>query len=379
MSDNNIIDITPAIDARNPEAPFAPNQPRHANLFKQDDSEGDDPFGFNDTPGAESTSNADAPQDGQDRPGSEHDAVAMVLARDAQESLDMRTLIFDFGPFASLEKRVERVARESASPEIAEAMLAHFRQALHDSCFTDPGLSMAPHTINGIKARINTLDAAKRSFLEGPAHNLRMALSSIGAGQRLEVSSVFDGITKSIDDELTQWRSKKQEVTPPTFASMLFNLGSRLRGAEQTSALIGDARAKRNAQLVEALEQLQEAAMDARHNAGNPEWERANGPASAKLTKELSERIKTLTAGVEDQVDTRALRKGLDDVKGCLSDACDKACTEDFSDKLKAQLQDIQQFIESLMKMMDLLFRRTKSPEESSSPTITNRSPRPGA
>lgn len=343
------------LQAQGGELPAAARSPMLTNLFKNKPQGDDESMDFI-APEA-----ALANQSGEDGPD---ERVLHALKKDLDKHVDMRTLVYDFGPFLQVDRRLQGVSRdaadaEDAPPEVADAYMSHMRQALHDACFTTRGLDAGGTTEVGLKARISALAAAEKAFKEGPAHELTKDLQQAGLGN---AGRLMNQMLKGIADERRFLEQLAPQLTPPTLAGLLTRFMTNSNPLDERQAtLVGDARRTRNQQLSSALSDLSELSRDIRDNAGNADWERANGPAAAKGCKDLLGRIEELTSDVAEQVDARALRRGLDGVKSDLHVAAESAHSDAHKENLQQLLQNVQDMIADFLKALSRLFSKAST------------------
>lgn len=285
-------------------------------------------------------------------------AIEEVLAKDADEGVDMRTLIFDFGPFAEMERRIREMAAETVSPQIADAAVSHVRQAIHDVVVARPQLGDSDRTQPGLTARLGAInDILSRLEPNSSATSgLLGKLKGLGA---TGVEQLRAGIIGQVKLEEQQLKSKVESLAPRTLGLAIFD---SLRDAtrRKPSQLVGDARRVRNAQLVKALGSLQEVAAELKENAGNEQWERTQGAQSAKEVHNLRKRIEDLTDGVQDQVDSRDMKKALRAAEDILEEASQASLDPEQKSRLNAARESIQELMKRFMDAISKFFSQNK-------------------
>lgn len=294
-------------------------------------------------------------------------AVADILAEDERQSINQNTLLFEYGPFHELERNMRDFTEGICDEAVAHLVTSHVRQAIHDAVAPNARLASNPNSEQGLHARIQALKDIEGN-LAGEIEPLCRQLEKVGVDG---IAALRKGLVQAVSSERGLLEAKVKDLAPPTLGRMVFDA---LRGANDSGSrdqLVGDARKHRNAELTKALGGLYDVANELKSNAGNVEWERGQGRESVKAVDSLTRRIRGLTQGVEDQVDSLALRKGFKDVDGLLREAGSKAGDEEHKSRLAEAGKFIAEMVKALTDALGRLFSR--------SPEAGRAAPRPSA
>jgi hypothetical protein len=293
-------------------------------------------------------------------------AVQQLLDADAVHCLDLRTLVFDFGPFQRLELQLRELCAELVSPEIADAVISHVRNSIHDVVVTNPQITSEERTQDGLLSRINALDEIGQEMkaADHPGGILLAKLRDLGVP---DVGKLEKGINNLVQLEHDRLALLTRDLAPAGIGSTLLS-GLRRMMPSPSDHLVGDARSHRNAELVTTVKGLKDIATELKTNAGNAEWERTQGVQSTREAAFLRDRIQKLTKGVEDQVDSRDLRKGLDDVNGLLDSAKTASSDEEHKSRLQELVKSMSELMKHLADALGRLFGKSDSSTASSAP-----------
>lgn len=298
--------------------------------------------------------------EGPDLTPAEHEAaIQQLLEDDKVEGMDLRTLVFDFGPFSNLEQQLRELCAELVSPEIADAVIAHTRQSIHDVVVTNPQLVKDERSQDGLLSRINALkEIAER--LQDPDHPGGVLMAKLKSHSAEGVNRLDEGITNLVRMEVARLTLATQDLAPATLANTVFSAFRKLLPSS-TPHLVGDARRTRNADLVRALGDLKEVATELKSKAGDAAWEQSFGGDSITEAHRLRERIQKLTLGVEDQIDSRDLRKGLDDVNEMINAASSASVDDEHKGRLKELADSMAKLMRTLADALGRLFGKSTS------------------
>jgi hypothetical protein len=295
----------------------------------------------------------------------EHEAaIRKLLEDDKVEGMDLRTLVFDFGPFSNLEQQLRELCAELVSPEIADAVIAHTRQSIHDVVVTNPQLNKDERSQDGLLSRINALkEIAER--LQDADHPGGVLMARLKSHSADGVSRLDEGITNLVRMEVARLTLATQDLAPATLANTVFSAFRKLLPSS-TPHLVGDARRTRNADLVKTLGDLKDVATELKTKAGDVTWEKSFGGDSIAEAHQLRDRIQKLTQGVEDQIDSRDLRKGLDDVNELINAASAASVDQEQKSRLKELSDSMAKMMRMLAEALGRLFGKSTSQTPSS-------------
>ena len=287
------------------------------------------------------------------KPGQGPSNVADILADDANQQKNQNTLLFDYGPFGKMEVFMREFTGSLVDEAVAQVVTSHVRQAIHDAVTTSPHLEKDPKSQQGLLARAKALEVIQSNL----DRKLDPLLNRLKGANVPEIESLQRGLNQIVESEREYLNTDLQNLSPPTVGGMLFDGLRRIFAPENTS-LVGNARTHRNADLTKTLSDMHEVAGELKKNSADKEWVRTQGGQSVAEVNALNKRLQGLTEGVEDQVDTLALRKGLTEVNSLLTEAGDKTEDPAFKASLKASCKAVAEFIKNLTETLGRLFKR---------------------
>jgi len=285
--------------------------------------------------------------------------IAQILSEDELQLINQHTLIFEFEPFSKLEIKMRELTESLVDENIAQLVVSHVRQAIHDSVIPIHDLSKSANSEAGLNARIASLGLLK----ENMERELGSLLTKLEREEVPDIGNLSRSLFSIIDSDQKALQEKTKKLVPMSVGRVLFeSLRNAVAPPEPGSQLIGNSRLHRNKELTGALDNLKMVAEELKQNAGNIEWERGQGKASITAVGDLSKQIDGLTKGVEDQVDSLALRKGLGNVKTLLTEAGDASKDPDHKSKLDEVKNQMSEFIKMLTDALSNLFSKFSTP-----------------
>jgi hypothetical protein len=285
--------------------------------------------------------------------------VAGIIEEDALVNVDSSTLIFDYGPFAALERRLTDYVATAADPRIAELVTSHVRQAIHEAVERNPMLNKPVNYEAGLRARMESIPVIGQQITK----KTTKLFDKLDAAQVDGVNALREGLERIVASHGEIEKANASNLVPVSVGRALFDDMLRgLRASPEGGHLVGNPRTHRNKELTEALGNLKSVADEIHTNTGNPEWEREQGAQSVQAIRDITAKVNGLTQGVEDQVDTMALRKGMNSVNEKLKAASETAEDPELKGKLKDATDAIAEFVKRLTDAISKLFTRSAGP-----------------
>lgn len=284
--------------------------------------------------------------------------VAGILAANELQNINDQTLIFEYGPLHVLEKQLREFTTGIIDGPIAELVISHVRQAIHDLAVTSPGLAKSATSEVGLRSRIDVLKHIERK-IEGSTSKL---LDDLERACVPDMGSLKDGLLQIVSGERRLLEDSVKDLSPPTVGRLLFEAMRSVVTDKSGDQLVGNARVHRNRDLTQSLSSLKDVAAELKAHAGDAAWEKSQGKASLSEVESLTKRINGLTKGVEDQVDALALRKGFKDVKASLDDASSMSAEPGHKSALETASKAIADFVKQLTEVLSRLFTRASGP-----------------
>jgi hypothetical protein len=285
--------------------------------------------------------------------------IQAALDQDSVDGMDLRTLIFDFGPFAGVERELRELSTHLLEPEIADALMSHLRQTLHDVVVVRPHLQKADIGQEGIDARLSALGEIVAALAK-PSHPATALMTKLSAQKAEGVVAFGKAVQNTLRAEQQRLGFMRANLQPSTLGSTVFN-GLRNMMKPGPTALVGNARRTRNAELLKAVHGLTDIASEIKANSGNADWERRLGPQSIKEAKRLRERVQNHTKGVEDQIDHRDLSRQLGKVKSILAEASAKSVDTDHKNRLDDLTNALAELVKNLADALGRMFGKEAS------------------
>jgi phytoene/squalene synthetase len=118
--------------------------------------------------------------------------------------------------------------------------------------------------------------------------------------------------------------------------------------------MTGNARKHRNKELTSSLSDLFIVADEIKKNAGNLDWEKSHGSICTQAVNNLTKRIHSLTKGVEGQIDSVSLNKGLKDIHKVLGEAAEASADPEH----KNRLTEVKEFMDFVAKAIAEAFAK---------------------
>lgn len=292
-------------------------------------------------------------------------AIKDLLEADAQHHARSPTLIFEYGPFDGIEQQIRAFANEVLSPEAAEAVISHVRMAIHDVVIASSSLRLKEATQDGLHARIDALKKIDQAF-KSPGHPAGALLSKLHSVGLDGIDRFGHSAMHLTASELQRMDRLTRKFVPEGLGQMLFRQLQRLRPTPAPTAVNGDIRRTRNDRLLTSLGQLTEVANEIKANAGVKDWGLTQGQMCTQEASRLQKEIASLTAGVEDQLDSRAFKSSVKKTQDILNEASAQCADPEFKgriDQLKDSLGDmVRQLVDALTRML------SKAPLNSATP-----------
>ncbi|ART57142.1 hypothetical protein CBP36_19750 (plasmid) [Acidovorax carolinensis] len=292
-------------------------------------------------------------------------AIKDLLEADAQHHARSSTLILEYGPFEGIEQKIRAFANEVLSPEAAEAVISHVRMAIHDVVIASSSLQLKEISPDGLHARIDALRKIDQA-IKSPGHPAGALLSKLHAVGLDGIDRFGHSAMHLTASELQRMDRLSRKFVPEGLGQMLFRQLQRLRPTPAPTAVNGDIRRTRNDRLLTTLSQLTEVANEIKANAGDKDWGLTQGQMCTKEASRLQKEIAFLTAGVEDQLDSRALKSSVKKTQDILNEASAQCADPEFKgriDQLKESLGDmVRQLVDALTRML------SKAPQNSATP-----------
>lgn len=275
-----------------------------------------------------------------------------VLQELSEKGEDSDPVILEFGPLAALEARLRGVTADLADDDVARVVTAKLRQLIHEAVVSNPYMGDKWNTQEGLAARREAVEDINDS-IDAEIEPMLTNIESTG----LKLTGLRTALKNTIQVEQRLLLQLEQSLAPPTIGNLIFEGLSQLKDSFTSTAsgkltLKGDVRRFRNEQVSRALADLVEISGEIRSNAGNAEWERTEGPMALKLAGELSSNIKTLTKGVEDQVDYSLVNRALGESALNISQAAELASDDSHKEGLKKMLDFMHQAMEAFANIV---------------------------
>jgi hypothetical protein len=291
-------------------------------------------------------------------------ALKRLLQEELEANADSGPIILEFGPLASLEKRLRGITADFAGgPDIAEVVTTRVRRCIHDAVVSNTLLGEKECTESGLMARMEAV-SDMQDAIEQKIEPLLSHIEELG----IDLNPLRTGLNNTLEVEARRLESMSKSLVPATLGHHIFEglsdfKDTLLSGLTGKQELVGDVRRHRNEQLSRNLADLVEVSYELRANAGDEEWERSHGAMAFKAANELTAGIQSLTKGVEDQVDFSVLNKGLGDAKRNLSEAAEAAADAEHKNRLQRMVELIRAAVESIAKAVKSVFGREDGPK----------------
>lgn len=285
--------------------------------------------------------------------------VAEILEANELQAINQNTLIFEYGPLHTLEHELSDFTSGLVDGPIAELVMSHVRQAIHDAVVTNLSLSKAETSEAGLVARMSALLQISTRISETTGDLLK-SLENAGVPNMVALRK---GLPTMVNAQRLMLEGTKKDLAPPTIGKLLFESLRRSMSPSGHDHLVGNARVHRNKELTGAVQSLKDVAGELKAHAGDANWERTQGKASIAEVGKLTKRIHGLTKGVEDQVDSLALRKGFKEVNQILSDAAAGTADPEHKGALEQACKFISDFVKQLTETLKQLFTRSSEPK----------------
>jgi hypothetical protein len=291
-------------------------------------------------------------------------ALQVLLEQERNQAGDERHIIMEFGPLRSLESRLRSISQDMAHNDVAEAVMTQVRRCIHDAVVTNTLLGEKETTEAGLMARIEAVKDLEES-MEERVEPLLAKLEEIG----LDMGQLRTGLKNTIEVESRRLDGMTKSLVPATLGHHIFEglvdlKDSFVNGFSNKQELVGDVRRHRNEQLGRALSNLVEVSAELRANAGDEEWERAEGPMATSAIHELTSSIEAMTKGVEDQVDFNTLNKALNEAHGNISEAEANAVDAEHKSRLKRMVDFLKTAVEAIAAAIQKVFGRDNDKDD---------------
>lgn len=286
-------------------------------------------------------------------------ALKDLLSEEMEANADSGPVILEFGPLASLEKRLRGITADFAGgPDIAEVVTTRLRRCIHDAVVSNTLLGEKETTEAGLMARIEAVSDMDDA-LEEKVEPLLSRIEELG----IDLGPLRTGLKNTLEVEARRLDNMTKSLVPATLGHHIFEglvdlKDSFVNGLSGKEELVGDVRRHRNEQLSRNLANLVEVSYELRANAGDAEWERTHGAMAVDVANELTSSIQNLTKGVEDQVDFSVLNKGLGDANRNLTEAAAAAADAEHKSRMQRMVEFLKTAVEAIANAVKSVFGR---------------------
>ena len=281
---------------------------------------------------------------GCSRPREQAAAVAKIIEIERTSAQD-NDIVLEIYPLEKLEANLREACQNAATPEIAEIVISHIRQAVHETVTTNPDLKEPANSGAGVHARLEALRAIDDA-LRATVHPFLDKLSAEG----VNVMRLGKALDVVITAEKTNLKDMEKSLVPQTLGNRIFSglMDQTQKLFAGPSPLAGELRRRRDNDLRHSLKELEAVTKELRANAKNEEWMRSTGPQAMALAESLMVHIGESTKGVEKQIDHVALDSALNVANSTLKQAADETNDQAVKERIRQIVEAFNAFIERL-------------------------------
>jgi hypothetical protein len=286
----------------------------------------------------------------------------MVGSTNQQVSVDTldiapQTMVYDFGPFYKMEKHLNELARDELDSSIEDDVIREIRQVIHREVVTNKSLHRPEHTESGLVARIGAIADIEKAF----AKAVETIATTLGPRDIDSFRSFEDSAKAYLSSEKKELESRQAHLRVPTLGESVI-LAAKRAMAPGNPQLVGNARLHRNKEMLSAMSQLRSTAGELRDNAGNPEWMAGHGKMCTDTVNSMTKRIRSLSSGVEDQIDGPAIKRGLEEAGADLTKAKDSTTDENRKKDLEESVKQMMDYIRELFASLGKILTKSGGP-----------------
>lgn len=286
-------------------------------------------------------------------------AYESVVASALGGPMDTKRLVMEYGPLAKIESQMRGMVHDLTDyPEAGEVLLHMTRRCIHDVVVSNPALAEKEQNETGLIARMEAMD----DLLIAMDERLPAFVAELDEACGADIEPLLKSFRNAVEVEKRRLDALAKNLQPATLGNRLLSnledVKDSLIRVFQSDNLVGDVRRHRNDALARALEGLTEASSELRSNAGDPEWERGDGVMVAQHASQFAEEVRSLTKGVEDQIDFGAVNAGLKTAHDNLGEAAEAAADKEHKNRLKKAMEVMREALMAIANALKKVFGR---------------------